>query len=51
MFFVFFTLYIYVCAVSERKSGCKITNKMLNLQENHRKLRFFSQIFCWFGKK
>ena len=29
----------------------KFLIKMPNLQENHRKLRFFSQIFCWFGKK
>ena len=50
MFFILPYIIIYVRR-NIRFFGCKNTNKNLNLQENDRKLRFFSQIFCWFGKK
>ena len=47
--FFYLPYYIYnvKIATSERIFGCKITKKGRTLQEKHRKLRFFSQIFGW----
>jgi hypothetical protein len=43
--FYYLPYYIYTIknATSERIFGCKITKKRRTLQENHRKLWFFSQ--------